>query len=62
MSSYHTWRSKKLVVKIPPNVCHGQQIRLPGMGEKGKGETGDLYLKIETKPSLINKIRHYLPF
>ncbi|WP_300455110.1 DnaJ domain-containing protein [Desulfobacula sp.] len=59
---YHTWRSKKLVVKIPPNVYHGQQIRLPGMGEKGKGGAGDLYLKIETKPSLINKIRHYLPF
>jgi DnaJ-class molecular chaperone len=58
----HTWRSKKLVVKIPPNVRHGQQIRLAGMGEKGKGEDGDLYLKIETKSSLISKIRNYLPF
>ena len=59
---YHTWKSKKLVVKIPPDVRSGQQIRLAGMGEKGKGESGDLYLKIETKPSLISKIKNYLPF
>ena len=59
---YHPWASKKLVVKIPPNVRHGQQIRLAGMGEKGKGKTGDLYLKIQTKPSLKSKIRKFIPF
>jgi len=59
---YHTWASKKLVVKIPPNVRQGQQIRLAGMGEKGKGKVGDLYLKIETKSSLMSKIKKILPF
>ena len=61
---YHKWKSIKLVVKIPPNVHHGQQIRLVGMGEKGKGdgEAGNLYLKIETKASIVSKIREYLPF
>ncbi|MCD4722371.1 MAG: DnaJ domain-containing protein [Desulfobacula sp.] len=61
---YHKWKSIKLVVKIPPNVHHGQQIRLVGMGEKSKGdrEAGNLYLKIETKLSLVSKIRKYLPF
>ncbi|MBT3175898.1 MAG: DnaJ domain-containing protein [Desulfobacula sp.] len=61
---FHRWKSKKLVVKIPPNVPYGQQIRLSGMGKDGKGggKSGDLYLKIETKLSLANKIRKYLPF
>ncbi len=59
---YHRSRSKKLVVKIPPGIRHGQQIRLAGMGEKSQGENGDLYLKVHTKPSLINSIRKYLPF
>ena len=59
---YHPWRSKKLVVKIPPKVRDGQQIRLAGMGEKGNGETGDLYLKIETASSLMSKLKKYLPF
>lgn len=59
---YHPWRSKKLVVKIPSNVRHGQKIRLSDMGMKGKKKTGDLYLKIETKQSLLKKIRKSLPF
>ena len=61
---FRRWKSKKLVVKIPPNVPYGQQIRLSGMGKDGKGggKSGDLYLKIETKLSLANKIRKYLPF
>lgn len=61
---YHTWQSKKLVVTIPPNTCNGQQIRLKSMGSEsqGEGSPGDLYLKIETNPSIMNKIRRYLPF
>ena len=59
---YHKWKSKKLVVKIPANVHHGQKIRLVGMGEAGKGKVGDLYLEIETKTSLVSRIRKYIPF
>ena len=59
---YHKWKSKKMVVKIPPNVHHGQKIRLVGMGEEGKGRAGDLYLEIEMRVSLISRIRKYIPF
>jgi len=52
-------KSKKLVVKIPPGVREGQRIRLSGMGEDGKGggTSGDLYLKIQIKRPLIQKIK-----
>jgi DnaJ-class molecular chaperone len=48
-----------LVVKIPPGVRDGQKIRLAGMGEDGKGggTPGDLYLKVQIKKSLIEKIK-----
>lgn len=59
---FHQNRSKKLVVKIPPNIRHGQQIRLAGMGSKGIEKSGDLYLRVETKSSIMNKIKQYLPF
>lgn len=60
---FHRWRSKKLVVKIPPGVRHGQRIRLPGMGGAGSGggADGDLYLKIILNRSLIDRLRDYLP-
>ena len=52
-------KSKKLVVKIPPGVREGQRIRLAGMGEDGKGggTSGDLYLKVQIKRPLFQKIR-----
>lgn len=52
-------KSKKLVVKIPPGVREGQRIRLAGMGEDGKGggKSGDLYLKVIIKKTLIQKIK-----
>jgi curved DNA-binding protein len=52
-------KSKKLVVKIPPGVTEGQRIRLTGMGEDGKGggAPGDLYLKVQIKRPLIQKIK-----
>lgn len=59
---YHKWRDKKLVVKIPPGTRQGQKIRLTGMGRDGSGGSGDLYLKVETKTSLLSSIRKVLPF
>jgi len=52
-------KSKKLVVKIPPGIREGQRIRLAGMGEDGKGggTAGDLYLKVQIKRPLIQKIK-----
>jgi DnaJ-class molecular chaperone len=52
-------KSKKLVVKIPPGVRDGQRIRLAGMGEDGKGggTPGDLYLKVQIKRPIIQKIK-----
>jgi DnaJ-class molecular chaperone len=52
-------KSKKLVVKIPPGVREGQRVRLAGMGEDGKGggKSGDLYLKVQIKRPLIQKIK-----
>ena len=40
-------QEKKLVVKIPPGIQSGTQIRLRGMGRKNKQQTGDLYLKVK---------------
>jgi DnaJ-class molecular chaperone len=56
---FHKKKSKKLVVKIPPGVRDGQKIRLAGMGEDGKGggKPGDLYLKVQIKKSLFQKIK-----
>ncbi len=52
-------KSKKLVVNIPPGVKEGQQIRLAGMGEDGKGggTPGDLYLKVRINKPLLQSIK-----
>ncbi len=52
-------QSKKLIVKIPSGVTHGQRIRLAGMGEPGVagGTPGDLYLKIRVKRPLLDKLK-----
>lgn len=44
---------KRLEIKIPPGILHGQKIRLAGQGGTGmKGRVkGDLYLKIEIQPN-----------
>jgi DnaJ-class molecular chaperone len=59
---FHRKLSKKLVVKVPPGVRTGQKIRLAGMGEDGKGggEPGDLYLKVNIKRPLLQRIKRYL--
>ena len=60
---YHKKKSMKLVVKIPSGIRHGQQIRLSGMGEYSTKEdtAGDLYIKVSTRPSLLDRIRQALP-
>lgn len=52
-------QSKKLVVKVPPGVREGQQIRLVGMGDSGKsgGKAGDLYLKVQLKRSFYQHLK-----
>lgn len=51
--------AKELLVTIPPNIRAGQQIRLKGMGEKGKGggEPGDLYIEVRVRNPLLQKVR-----
>ena len=43
---------RKLVVKVPPGVDEGTQIRLQGEGESGTGggPNGHLYVQIAIKP------------
>jgi curved DNA-binding protein len=38
-------------VRIPPAVRAGQRIRLAGQGGKGEAGAGDLYLRVELRPS-----------
>lgn len=46
--SYRSGReTKRLRIKIPPNVRTGSKIRYKGMGLKGDGQAGDLYLHIK---------------
>ncbi len=49
---------KELLVTIPPGMKAGQKIRLKGMGEPGKGgaESGDLYVEVQTRNPLFQKI------
>lgn len=59
---YYRKQSKKLIVKIPPGIRHGQRIRLQGLGEPGTGggEAGDLYLKVNIKKSLGRRIKAFM--
>ena len=58
----HQRRSKELIVTIPPDIKEGQKIRLKGMGDEGKegGEPGDLYLEVQIKKPLLQKVRELL--
>lgn len=53
---------RTLAVNIPPNTKAGQQLRLRGMGEPGHagGEAGDLYLKVNVRPAVLQKARDIL--
>lgn len=59
---FHRRRSKELMVTIPLGIREGQKIRLKGMGADGKGgaEPGDLYLKVQIRKSLWQKVRDLL--
>jgi DnaJ-class molecular chaperone len=59
---YHRKKSKKLVVHIPPKVKDGQRIRLSGMGADGKGggEAGDLFIKVQVKQNILEKLKSHL--
>lgn len=56
---FHRWRKKKLVVKVPPGVSAGQQIRLQGMGADGSGgaPAGDLYLQVQFKKPMLERVK-----
>lgn len=58
----HRRKSKELRVKIPRGIKDGQVVRLGGMGEEGKGgaEPGDLYLKVQIKRPLGERIRAFV--
>lgn len=55
-------KKKKLVIKIPAGIYKGQQIRLAGMGENGKGgaTAGDLHLKVKIRQPLLSRIKKTL--
>ncbi len=54
-------RKKKLVVKIPPGIRKGQQIRLSGMGHEGRGggKPGNLYLTVKIQQPLLKQIKNF---
>jgi DnaJ-class molecular chaperone len=56
---FHRKRGKKLVVKIPPGVRENQKIRLPGLGEEGRGggRSGDLFLRVEIRRTVGEKVK-----
>jgi len=57
---YRKWgKSRNLMVKVPAGIRNGQQIRLRGMGDQGKGggEPGDLYLQVRIKRPLLHRIK-----
>lgn len=45
-------RHVKLDIKVPAGIQSGQQIRIPGKGERGSngGPNGDLYIEVMVKP------------
>jgi len=53
--------TKELLVTIPPNIRAGQQIRLKGIGEKGKGggEPGDLYIEVRVRNPMLQETRDF---
>ncbi|NNF98600.1 MAG: DnaJ domain-containing protein [Desulfobacteraceae bacterium] len=58
---HHRRRTKKLVITIPTGVKEGQKIRLAGMGEDGNADlAGDLYLKVQYRKPLLEKIKHFI--
>jgi molecular chaperone DnaJ len=44
------YKETKLEVKIPAGIEDGMRLRIPGKGEAGDGEAGDLYVVVGVKP------------
>jgi DnaJ-class molecular chaperone len=61
---FNRWRANDLLVRVPPGTRDGQRIRLRGMGADGKGgeESGDLYLKVRVKETLMQKIKSFVGY
>ena len=59
---FYRKKSKKLVVNVPPRLREGQRIRLAAMGEdgKGRGNPGDLYLKVKIQKPLLERMKGLL--
>ncbi len=57
----HPQTAKKLVIKIPAGVHHGQRLRLPGMGQPGRGggDPGNLYLEVRIKKPFLETTRGF---
>lgn len=53
-------KSRKLKINIPAGIKEGQQIRLRGMGEAGRGggAPGDLYLEVRIQAAPPNNFRN----
>ncbi len=53
---------KAFVITIPPGVRHGQIMRLRGAGNGNRpgASAGDLYLKVEIKRSLFQKVKQLI--
>ena len=54
--------ARELLVTIPARIRAGQQIRLKGMGESGKGggESGDLYIEVRVRNPLFQKVKEFV--
>lgn len=52
-------RSRELLISVPAGVREGQMIRLKGMADSKEGG-GDLYLTVQIKRPVIQKIRKFL--
>jgi DnaJ-class molecular chaperone len=50
---------RDIMIRVPSGVKQRQRIRLRGMGKDGSygGESGDLYLRVKIRTSLIKKIK-----
>lgn len=52
-------RSRQITITVPAGIEEGQSIRLRGMGD-GMLEKGDLYLKVEIRRPLLDKVKKLL--